>query len=953
MKRLICLLLCICGLLSCLAARTETHCGEALEPLLAGTVIVGNGENGDKIPGISLLAFSELAYRDWTVGKTVYESLESQWNDEMFPDDVDMIQHPSYRDLCQDIADWTVIRTPKSPVLLSYLSAGFYAVAFQEPQSRGGRTVIAYRGSTMQSYEDIEDDWLKNDFAFQIFHAYSGQMEQAQSFYEACVRDLKLDIEKVTVTGHSLGGALATVVSMRNGVDCGVFNSASVYEALAYNKPMEISEHFCGMDRLNMLSFVIEGDMISNWGDEYKHVPHISYRPTRSIKYGYSNTTDLNVTKNHLLSSFLCRNDYDGSFQLPNIIADMSAPTAVEPDDLALFLGTSGDDYVVRQPVKKHGKEEKRAVLLGGDGDDTLISACTTVDILCGGNSTYFDFLDGGEGDDVYYYYKGNGTQIIQNNSGDDKVFLFGFSKDDTLEYFEEESFDVVTCNGIPIIYISGTHGEGATMTVIAKQDASENDIMYAVVELCQKNTHYTAPNMSMDELKEMIKKGSGTNEENAGVRDSGTCGDGVTWVLDKAGKLTISGFGAMDNYSSTSQIPWNKYGWDSTDNDDITSIVIEPGVTNIGDIAFFSCSGAASVQIPETVTRIGGSAFMGCIRLKEVTIPASVKEIGASAFWNCQALEQVKFMQGVEAIGDYAFFGCCLTSAELPASVRSIGISAFGAVERATLRDITVRNPFCYIYDTGFGECLGNSQYTVVHGPADSRAQDYAESYGYTFVAESFPEEVPSIQSDCARAYLSALEKCTDSNDLYANEHFAQGTLYDVDSDGKPEMVLSYPKYTDGGWGWYYAYSVYDFENGSLVPLIENVVTDASSAAAGGSGYAGIALYEGIPVMVVYGESGETSGGGDFMPKRNCEAEIREFSSLGAVETLAVKNSGMENRYYISGREVTEAVFTKELHKFTFLTSRSNADGSWYSLINTIDYIKYGQLKEYLEQRI
>lgn len=47
--------------------------------------------------------------------------------------------------------------------------------------------------------------------------------------------------------------------------------------------------------------------------------------------------------------------------------------------------------------------------------------------------------------------------------------------------------------------------------------------------------------------------------EESAQTVDSsdGTCGDNLTWTLDDAGTLTISGTGAMTNYSSSSKAPW------------------------------------------------------------------------------------------------------------------------------------------------------------------------------------------------------------------------------------------------------------------------------------------------------------------------------------------------------------------------------------------------------------
>ena len=76
----------------------------------------------------------------------------------------------------------------------------------------------------------------------------------------------------------------------------------------------------------------------------------------------------------------------------------------------------------------------------------------------------------------------------------------------------------------------------------------------------------------------------------------SGTCGaegDGsnLTWTLDDAGTLTISGTGAMENFTGSSNPPWTR--------SKIQTVTIGGGVTSIGDSAFISCSSLTSVTIP------------------------------------------------------------------------------------------------------------------------------------------------------------------------------------------------------------------------------------------------------------------------------------------------------------------------------------------------------------------
>lgn len=73
-----------------------------------------------------------------------------------------------------------------------------------------------------------------------------------------------------------------------------------------------------------------------------------------------------------------------------------------------------------------------------------------------------------------------------------------------------------------------------------------------------------------------------------------------------------------------------------------IRSVVIESGVTSLGDHAFLSCSNLTHVTIPNTVTRIGLSCFSYCKSLTSITVPASVTSIEKAAFAGCSSLESM-----------------------------------------------------------------------------------------------------------------------------------------------------------------------------------------------------------------------------------------------------------------------------------------------------------------------
>jgi hypothetical protein len=99
---------------------------------------------------------------------------------------------------------------------------------------------------------------------------------------------------------------------------------------------------------------------------------------------------------------------------------------------------------------------------------------------------------------------------------------------------------------------------------------------------------------------------------------------------------LTISGTGNMQNWVGVTSVPWNLV------QDKITTVVIQNGVTSIGNFAFYHCTSLTSVSIPHSVTSIGNSAFAGCTSLMSVIIPNSVTNIGISVFAGCTSLHTV-----------------------------------------------------------------------------------------------------------------------------------------------------------------------------------------------------------------------------------------------------------------------------------------------------------------------
>ena len=155
-------------------------------------------------------------------------------------------------------------------------------------------------------------------------------------------------------------------------------------------------------------------------------------------------------------------------------------------------------------------------------------------------------------------------------------------------------------------------------------------------------------------------------------AQTSGTCGANVTWSLQN-GVLTISGTGPMDNWNGFPFVPWNDV------RSSISQVVIQNGVTNIGDYAFWSNSNLQTITIPSSVTRIGEYSFTDCKKLTSVNIPNNVTRIERSAFAMCKGLTTVIIPNSVTYIGINTFTDCSgLTSITIGSSVQSIDNYAF-----------------------------------------------------------------------------------------------------------------------------------------------------------------------------------------------------------------------------------------------------------------------------------
>lgn len=272
---------------------------------------------------------------------------------------------------------------------------------------------------------------------------------------------------------------------------------------------------------------------------------------------------------------------------------------------------------------------------------------------------------------------------------------------------------------------------------------------------------------------------------------ETGNC----TWYFDRDNRrLTINGTGTMEDYSSEKVLPWKKI------QSKIGSVIIDAGVTNIGNYSFSGCTNLRNVTISESVSKIGTYAFYNCSNLrinykgsyeqwKELTAycnntfntalssatvyyetpsttdnytwyfdrSTKVLTISGSGMmknysstndvpWGNTRTEIVSVIinNGITSIGSFAFNGCTnLLSITVPYSVTSIGNNAFSGC--SSLGSITIPDYVTSIGDNAFSDCTNLSS---VYMPSYSVTSigDNAFSNCSNLTSITIPSQVTSI---------------------------------------------------------------------------------------------------------------------------------------------------------------------------------------------------------------
>lgn len=262
--------------------------------------------------------------------------------------------------------------------------------------------------------------------------------------------------------------------------------------------------------------------------------------------------------------------------------------------------------------------------------------------------------------------------------------------------------------------------------------------------------------------------------DENSGavkIIAKGNCGadeggENLKWTLDNNGVLTISGSGAMKDYTWDENVRLDWY----VRKKDIRSVVLDNRITHIGNYAFDKCTniesvrytgytGNAGIALPEKVTTIGVHAFSDTGVTGTLKLPEHLTEIDSLAFYHCGKLNgELKLPDTVKEIGGFAFNSCGFTGKlELPASLEKIGNDAFescsGLTGKLTFPSKMNEIDFSIFHGTGITEVVIPSSIKTVRDFAFNSCMNLKKVY--------LPTEIPKI-------YNRAFMNCSDVKFYY-----------------------------------------------------------------------------------------------------------------------------------------------------------------------------------------
>ena len=209
-------------------------------------------------------------------------------------------------------------------------------------------------------------------------------------------------------------------------------------------------------------------------------------------------------------------------------------------------------------------------------------------------------------------------------------------------------------------------------------------------------------------------------------IIQSGTLQDtNINYTLNENGLLTISGTGIIPNDYDGTELEWAQW------KNDITSFVIENGITGVGYTSFFDYTILTKITLANSVQSIDQSAFANCTSLTEINFPTTMTIIRSGAFSNCSSLESITLPNGITRLGSGLFRNCTnLTSLTIPNSVEEFSSNIFFGC--TSLKTLTLpKNITTIDQDYSFN----GSNFEKIYIPCDSTFDFYLDDYAVSYV--------------------------------------------------------------------------------------------------------------------------------------------------------------------------------------------------------------------------
>lgn len=456
---------------------------------------------------VTYTALAKLGYStvDSYIGKTVKEFVENEKHNEIksttevnksWKDLIWSNENVTYTKFYADvIGNYTIVNS-----MNHNNSTGFYGMCLKNPD---GNYIISYRGSEGLHTDIIEnyirsklkgtaisnksDDWTTTDFEFALFDSLSEQFDDALNFYKQIKKIADEEGADVTITGHSLGGALAAYVSIETGAKAYCIDGAVGHIVdIAFTDRANVSAgSFAGTDTFNFVNYTDEEGMssssfifdflvqyakegeskkfekafsglvskiqrtgtstfVADWiqASNKGYYPMVQYKTSNIFCTTEQNDMFLALAGSHHAMSFITYDKDTDTFKLNDIVEKTSTTSKWSKDVSAIesvsgitsifktsrvLLGTTGLD-VLKAPSNWLLDRNVSNYIYGGDGTDSLYGYM--------GDDRLFDndtgsVMEGGSGNDIYTISLTKKTSsnpiFINDPSGSDELIISNY----------------------------------------------------------------------------------------------------------------------------------------------------------------------------------------------------------------------------------------------------------------------------------------------------------------------------------------------------------------------------------------------------------------------------------------------------------------------------------------------------------------------------------------------